>query len=225
MKKGQGRLIYVSDFIEEDNRCLIVRNQEGVVVKDTCCITYPGASSDKWWDHDQLLAQVDQAIEIFEEVHPNCVMLFLFNHSSAHASLGQDALHAFNINKTNGGKMRKMKDTVIPINNPTIECCRKPQKMTTNAGKPKGLQQTLEEHGFDIRRMHVKCSPVCPFENSNCCIAQLLSKQDDFQNQILLLEEKIRARSHICVFLPKFHYELNLIEMVCSKLFYSHIIY
>ncbi len=92
-------------------------------MKDAHCITYLGVSGDKWWDHDQLLMQVNQAIEIFEEAHPNCIVLFLFDHSSAHASLRQDALHAFNINKTNGGKMRKMKDTVIPMNNPTVECC------------------------------------------------------------------------------------------------------
>ena len=180
MKKGQGRLIHVSDFVKEDNGCLIVCNQEGVVVKDMHCIIYPGANGDKWWDHDQLLAQVDRAIEIFEEVHPNCVALFLFDHSSVHASLRQDALRAFNMNKTNGRKMKKMKDTVIPMNNPTVECCRKPQKMTTDAGKPKGLQQMLEEHGFNIHTMHVKCSPVCPFKNTNCCMAQLLSKQDNF---------------------------------------------
>ena len=183
------------------------------------------ATNDKWWDHDQLLAQVDRAIEIFEEAHPNCVMLFLFDHSSAHASLGQDALRAFNMNKTNGGKMKKMKDTVIPMNNPTVKCHGKPQKMMTDAGKPKGLQQMLEERGFNVRVMRAKCSPVCLFENTDCCMARLLSKQDDFRNQISLLEEKIRVRSHICVFLPKFHCELNPIEMVCSKLFYSHIIY
>jgi hypothetical protein len=139
MKKGQERLIHVSDFIKEDNRHLIICNQEGIMVKDMHCITYLGANGDKWWDHDQLLAQVDQAIEIFEEAHPNCIALILFDHSSAYASLGQDALHAFNINKTNGGKMKKMKDTVIPINNPTVECHGKLQKMTTDAGKPKGL--------------------------------------------------------------------------------------
>jgi hypothetical protein len=62
--------------------------------------------------------------------------------------------------------------------------------------------------------MNVKCSPVCPFENNNCCMAQLLSKQDDFCCQESLLEQKIKARGHMCVFLPKFHYELNPIEMV-----------
>ena len=45
-------------------------------------------------------------------------------------------------------------------------------------------------------------------------MAQLLSKQDDFCCQESLLEQKIKARGHMCVFLPKFHYELNPIEMV-----------
>jgi hypothetical protein len=39
------------------------------------------------------------------------------------------------------------------MNNPTVECCGKTQKMMTKAGVPKGLQQTLEEHGFNIRVM------------------------------------------------------------------------
>jgi hypothetical protein len=142
-------------------------------------------------------------------------MLFLFDHLSAHTLLGLDALRAFDMNKSNGGKQRKQKDTVIPMNNPTVECRGKTQKMTTEAGVPKGLQQTLEEHGFDIRAMRVKCFLVCPFENNNCCMAQLLSKQDDFRNQISLLKQNIRTRGHICVFLPKFHCELNPIEMVC----------
>jgi hypothetical protein len=215
MKKGRGRLIHILDFIEEDNRCLIICNQEGVVVKDAHCIMYPGVSGDQWWDLAQLLAQVDWAIDIFEEAHPNCVMLCLFDHSSMHASFGPDALRAFDVNKSNGGKKKLQKDTIIPMNNPTVECHRKIQKMMTESGEAKGLQQMLKERRFNIRRMCAKCSPVCPFENNDCCMAQLLSKQDDFRNQISLLEQNIRMCNHICVFLPKFHCELNLIEMVC----------
>jgi hypothetical protein len=173
----------------------------------------------------QLLMQVDRVITIFEEVHPKCIALFLFDHSSAHALLGPDALCAFDMNKSNGGKQRKQKDTMIPMNNPSVKCCGKPQKMTTEAGVPKGLQQTLKEQGFNIHGMRVKCSLVCPFKNNNCCMAWLLSKQDDFQLQILLLKQKIHMHGHICVFLPKFHCELNPIEMVCLKCFYSHITY
>lgn len=216
MKKGRGRLIHVSDFIEEEHGRLIVRGADGAIVKDARRIIYPGASngSDPWWDHVQLLAQVDDAITIFEELHPNCTALFFFDQSSAHASLGPDSLRAFDMNKGNGGKQRIQKDTIIPMNNPTVALRGQAQKMTTETGEAKGLQQTLEERGFDVRKMKAKCSPVCPFENETCCMARLLSKQDDFRYQESLLEKKIKARGHLCVFLPKFHCELNPIEMV-----------
>ncbi len=86
------------DFVEEENEHLIVCNEEGDVVKDVQCIIYPGIGTDMWWDHAQLLMQVDKAIEIFEEVHPNCIALFVFDQSSAHTSLRPDALHAFDMN-------------------------------------------------------------------------------------------------------------------------------
>jgi hypothetical protein len=101
------------------------------------------------------------------------------------------------------------------MNNPYAKFCGKPQKMTMETGEAKGLQQTLKEHGFDIHGMHVKCSPVCPFKNNGCYMAHILSKQDNFCLQILLLKQKITSRGHLCIFLPKFHCELNPIEMAC----------
>jgi hypothetical protein len=215
-KKGRGRIIHVSDFVEEENGRLIVRNEEGEVVWDARTIIYPGSGGDPWWDHTQLLAQMDKAIDIFDEAHPGCVALFIFDQSSAHASLGPDALRMFDMNKSNGGKQRKQKDTVIPMNNPQAEFRGKVQKMTTASGQTKGLKQVLEERGFNITGMLTKCSPVCPFENTWCCMARLLSKQDDFRLQVSLLEQKIEAKGHLCIFLPKFHCELNPIEMVGS---------
>jgi len=132
------------------------------------------------------------------------------------ASLASDALCAFDMNKTNGGKQRKQWDTVIPMNNPYLAFCGKEQKMTTESGDAKGLQQTLEERGFSFdKKLKGKCSPVCSFENETCCMARILSKQDDFWLQKSQLEEKITERGHLCIFLPKFHCELNPIEMVC----------
>ena len=97
-RKGHGWLIHVLDFIEEENGCLSVHNEEGDVVKDARCIIYPGVSGDLWWDHAQLLMQVDKAIVIFKEVHPDYVTLFVFNQSSTHTSLTPAALCAFDIN-------------------------------------------------------------------------------------------------------------------------------
>ena len=202
--------------MEEENRHLIVYNEKGDVVKDAQTIIYPGASSDPWWDHTQLLAQMDKALDIFEEVHPECTALFIFDQSSAHTSLRPDALRTFDMNKSNGGKQRKQKDTVIPMNNTHVEFCGKVQKMTTDASQAKGLKQVLEEHRFNVTGKIAKCSPVCPIENDNCSMACLLSKQDDFHLQESLLEQKIKAKGHICISLPRFHCELNPIEMVGS---------
>lgn len=214
MKKGRGRIIHVSDFVEEENGRLIIRDQDGAIIKDARCIIFPGANGDAWWDLTQLLKQVNNALSIFEEAHPGCRALFFFDQSSAHASLGPDALCAFDMNKSNGGKQRKQKDTVIPMNNPDPQYRGLPQRMKLDNGEPKGLQQTLEERGFDVTGMRAKCSPVCPIENEGCCMARLLSQQEDFRYQISLLEKTITDRGHLCVFLPKFHCELNPIEMV-----------
>ena len=46
------------------------------------------------------------------------------------------------------------------------------------------------------------------------CMAWPLSKQDDFVNQVSMLETLIKEASHECIFLPKSHCELNSIEMV-----------
>jgi hypothetical protein len=57
-------------------------------------------------------------IKIFKATHPGKQALFVFDQSSAHASLPPDALKAFEMNKSDGGKQRKQRDTVIPQSNP-----------------------------------------------------------------------------------------------------------
>lgn len=214
-KKGRGRLIHISDWVEEVNGRLVVRNAEGAVIKEARTIIYPGSNGDPYWDCQQLIEQVrNKAIPVFEEAHPGCQALFIFDQSSAHAALPPDALKAFEMNKSNGGKQRHQKDTIIPDTNPYPQFRGQVQKMTTENGKQKGLQQTLEERGFNVAGLRAKCSPVCPFENDRCCMARLLSKQDDFVNQVSMLETLIKEAGHECIFLPKFHCELNPIEMV-----------
>src|SRR5260370_39080335 len=101
-----------------------------------------------------------KAIPTLEKAYPEAQALFIFDQSSAHASLGPDALHAFDMNKGNGGKQRKQKDTIIPMSNPHPEFHEKPQKMKTEAGEAKGLQQMVEEQGVDVHGLHMKCNPV-----------------------------------------------------------------
>lgn len=213
-KKTRGRIIHASDLINQVDGRLVCRNSAGEITRDARKVIYPGSNGDAWWDTAQLLVQMKDAISIFEEAHPDCQALFIFDQSSAHASLGPDALRAWDMNKSDGGKQRKQRDTVIPHSNPYSAFRSQPQKMTLADGSPKGMQRVLEERGFNVRDKRAKCAPVCPFENADCCMARLLSKQEDFVNQPSMLEAMITDAGHYCIFLPKFHCELNPIEMV-----------
>ena len=85
-------------------------------------------------------------------------------------------------------------------------------------GEARGLKDCLEECGFDVARMKARSSPVCPFGSQNCSMAWLLSQQEDFMNLPSMLELMIKEKGHECLFLPKFHCELNPIEMVSPTL-------
>jgi len=45
-----------------------------------------------------------------------------------------------------------------------------------------------------------------------CCLEFLLSDQPDFKLQQNVIQELIISRGHLCIFLPKYHPELNFIE-------------
>lgn len=213
--KSRGRLIHVSDFINSETGRLVLKDKDGNITHDAQTIIYPGANSkDEWWDTKQLLVQMQKAIDIFNKAHPGKQALFIFDQSSAHASLPDDALKAFEMNKSDGGKQRVQRDTIILESNPTPEYRGQKQAMTLPNGEQKGLKRTLEERGFNVHGLRAKCSPVCPIDSENCCMARLLSQQDDFKNQPSMLETLIHAAGHEVIFLPKFHCELNPIEMV-----------
>jgi hypothetical protein len=107
---------------------------------------------------------IKKAIPVFEEAHPGCKALYIFDQSSAHAALVPDALKAFEMNKSNGGEQRWKRK-------PSFRNSTHFQKMTMESGQQKGLQQTLKERGFNMGRLHAKCSPVCPFKNDDCCMS------------------------------------------------------
>ena len=117
-KKTQGRLIHVSNFINEEDGWLVLLDKNGEIIQDTQKIIYPGSHGDPWWNNSQLIDQMRSAIEIFKAAHPNCQALFTFDQSLAHASLPADALKAFKMNKSNRRKQHCQHDTIIPKSNP-----------------------------------------------------------------------------------------------------------
>jgi len=275
-KKGQGKSQHISAFATELTGTLkLTREQVEAqkkisetqrVPEDSREIIYPGKNSDGWWNAERLINQVKtRAIPIFERMYPGAVAEFFFDQSTAHGAYAADALNANEMNVNPGGKQRRMRDTIIPCNNPHPHLCGKAQSMIFEAnlppdhpfyefrGQPKGMKFVLKERGLwdDLTRQNngkdipgdcagCKLSRkekekrareeeammagqdeleeldediIIPVTGASCCMRKVLSEQEDFRLQKPLLQIVIEKAGHKCYFLPKFHCELNPIEM------------
>ncbi|KAF8230909.1 hypothetical protein L208DRAFT_1473084 [Tricholoma matsutake] len=77
--------------------------------------------------------------------------------------------------------------------------------------QPKGMRNVLLEQGFNVWNLRGKCKKCDP-DSVACCCKQILELQPNFQEQQSLVQEVIQAAGHLCIFLSKFHCELNFIE-------------
>ena len=78
--------------------------------------------------------------------------------------------------------------------------------MVTDAGLQKGMKTVLEERGVTTREYEV-CRSYC-IKTLYYYIIHL----QDFADRTTILEQEIESLGHICLYLPKFHCELNPIE-------------
>ena len=88
-----------------------------------------------------------RAIEIAEIKYPKSEgwrHSWVFDHSSCHAAMADDALDVNQMNVKPGGKQRVMHNTMW-------QGCV--QKMILSDGTPKRMRQILEERGFNTHKM------------------------------------------------------------------------
>ncbi|KDQ07621.1 hypothetical protein BOTBODRAFT_119805 [Botryobasidium botryosum FD-172 SS1] len=84
------------------------------------------------------------------------------------------------------------------------------------AGVFKGMAVILEERGYaDTKKLRAECPGFkCPSVRANpCCCRRLLYNEPDFVNVKSLLETACEKRGFLVLFVPKFHCELNFIEL------------
>ena len=67
-------------------------------------------------------------------------------------------------------------------------------------GKPKGMRRVLEERGIDVSRMKADD------------MRQKLKEMSDFKYEKTKVKTYITSKGHRCMFIPKYHCELNPIE-------------
>ncbi|KAG1717310.1 hypothetical protein EDB19DRAFT_1840448 [Suillus lakei] len=134
-------------------------------------------------------ALTEKIIPTFECAHgPGYQALFLIDNSQGHSTYAKDAL---------------------------LEMSFPPDHLE-HPGKPKGVKAILTERGL-YEHWHGKCKSKCKADATHCCNKHILELQPDFQEQHSLIQEIIKNASHLCIFLPKFHCELNFIKFFWGK--------
>jgi len=220
-KKGQGKSIMVSEFLLETIGRLKLNDEQSLLFPNipTEARKYlkPGKNEDGWWTAEHLLDQVlNYAIPIFEIIHPNSIAIFAFDNSTNHGAMAKDALNVSKMNVNPGGKQSLMRSTVYGTNQAF-------QSMVFSSDHPiypnqaKGMKQILIERGLYYEGLIGDCQlckeKIDDITRTDCCMRKILSLQNDFISQKSQLQEEIEKRGHKCIFYPKYHCELNYIEM------------
>jgi hypothetical protein len=171
-----------------------------------------------WWDNDDLSKQTIEVLRLFELVHPGCIAVVNYDNSMNHHAMAPDALVVSRLNSSGGKKDVKMRDTTWGPNNTA-------QLMQRADGTQKGVKAILEERHLWSNprggRFCFECGPCSGRDltprpvppPTDCCGKVVLSHQPDFVNQKEWLEEIVIGAGHILEYFPKYHCELNPIEM------------
>jgi hypothetical protein len=162
-----------------------------------------------------VLKLVEKIIPVFEELHgPEYQALIMVDNSQGHSAYSTDALLVSRMNMRPGGKQARMRDGwFMRGNEKIIQPMIFPLDHSDFPDMPKGIKEVLKERGIETKNLRMECKePKCVPDATNCCASRILSIQPDFQAQKSLVQEVIEAASHLCIFLPKFHCELNFIE-------------
>ena len=136
----------------------------------------------------------------------------MVDNSQGHAAYGSDALLVSRMNMNPGGKQALMKNGwFIRDGERVVQTMVFPNDHPEFPGQAKGMKQVLFERGY-TQRLRMVCKKGCTDGVLQCCAKNILEREPDFKSQKSLVQEVIEAAGHLCIFLPKFHCELNFIE-------------
>jgi transposase len=148
---------------------------------------------------------------------PGHKAVFLIDNSQGHSAYAKNALVAKRLNLNPGGKQARMKPgwfmkDGVKVIQPMIFDVNHPQ----HPNQPKGSKAVLQERGLWQPGLLTKCkkdkATGIKCTSKDCCAHRILENQPDFLEQKSLVQETIERLGHLCLFLPKYHCELNFIE-------------
>jgi hypothetical protein len=232
--KGEGQSFMVADFVSSKFGWL---SSPGGTTRARVTLR-PGKGRDGYFSNDEVVDQLSMAMDILDEHYDSYQHVFILDNARTHTKRAGNALSARHMPKnphpTFGGKEMVKDSASKPVlgqdGQPQFRRCRMSDATFADGmaqrlyfandhpqfpGYFKGMTQVLRERGFahpeGVRAecRGFKCSP----EASNCCQRRILFGQPDFINVPSLVESLCHTRGYRVIFLPKFHPELNFIEM------------
>lgn len=246
--KGEGQSLMISDFLTADwgrlrdnDRCVftffLLLNSH-IYFSEARIVFKPGKNRDGWFSANDLLNQVDHAIDIFEGLTKGWAQgLFLFDNAPSHQKRAENALSARRMPKgvcshpsqfarhsiesilsapkkgwTHFQGGARMRNSWLANNEPQLFYF--PEDHPTMPGWFKGMEVIIRERGlWPAKGLAAQCPEFhCDAGCTDCCCRRLLFSQPDFMAQKSQLQESIESRGHLCDFYPKYHCELNFIE-------------
>eukprot|EP01032_Pedospumella_encystans_P011026 gene11026-12856_t len=202
--KSRGRSQHVSGFC---CACCGFIEDDGPLGDDTTVSSFeiitPGKNADGYWTNDDLVKQLEEVIPLFERQHPDCDLLFMFDNSGNHHKAVPGGLCAADRNLSDGGAMKIQRDTVWTDANGVEHAQCMYIEREDGTREAKGLKTILTERGL---------WPAAGLRKEDACAR--VAALPDFMGQREWLRETIENAGHTIDYYPKFHCELNYIEMV-----------
>ena len=213
--KSRGSGIMVSDFITETGGylCLTQAEYDAAKVLDPNIrmgarqLLEYGEGRDGYWTGAKFMAQMEKVVKIAEAKYPKADgyrLFWVFDQSQCHMAYAEDALNVNNMNANPGGKQPLMHDTIYQ---------GKPISMTMVVRSPTGERIRIPRGMKDVLKQRGCYHPKMKVED----MKKELSSHPDFANEKNKLETFIHSHGHACLFIPKFHCELNPIERCWSQ--------
>jgi hypothetical protein len=185
-----------------------------------------GKNRDGYFTAAEFMEQVSKAVDILERKTKNMAIgLFMFDNAPSHQKRADDALSARKMPKGLRPDWRHRKDGprmrsgwwINALGVRHEQAFYFPNDHPDHPGWFKGMEVIIRERGLwpSSGRLLAQCEGFkCKEGATACCCRRLLFNQQDFVQQKSSVQELVESRGHLCDYYPKYHCELNFIEMV-----------
>ena len=218
--KGEGTSLMVADFVSADFGWLTLPDGSRSAQR----LFRPGTNRDGYFTNEEIIEQVDEAIDILHKYYPEFDQVFIYDNATTHLKRAEDALSArkmpqkipkpgqnwgIEISKRDPvtGKImyrpdRSIEKTKILMRDGRFEN-GEPQPLyflmdhldKNLRGMFKGMAVILQERGFgDMSKVPAQCKGFKCKPGETMCCRRILYNQPDFAEGESLLETHCRKR-------------------------------